>query len=801
MSALPTALAALAHYRQFILFRRADKVPCSPVTGAPCDPHDPTNWTDSATAHATADANTAYGVGFVLTERDPFFCLDIDGALRADNTWSPDALAICAMFPGAAIEVSQSGRGLHIWGKYSDVPPHGCKNTALGLELYTERRYIALGQPNATGDANTDHTAILPFVISSYFPPTSSDPAVSPIDWVDAPVPEWRGPANDDELIRRMLSSKMSTRAAFGNTATPAELWAADPAILSKYYPSSSGQAYDGSSVDQALANHLSWWTGKNPVRIERLMRMSALVREKWDRDDYLRVRTIPKAIAQCKSVLQDKPIDMPPASTTTDAPADTDESAPATSQARVITGGTFLTSSDQEGLFKNHVYVRSANKILIPGGELLDQPRFDVTYGRFTFSLDATNEKTAKGAWDAFTHSKVIDFPKVQCTCFRPELPPGAVITEADRSMVNTYWPIKTEAKAGDVTPFTTHLTKLLPDATDRAALIAYLAALVQYPGDKFQWAPLIQGVEGNGKSLILSCLESAIGDRYAHRPNASDIGGNGGKFTGWMQNKLLIGIEEIKSSHRSELLEIMKPWITNSRLEIQAKGADQVTGDNRANFILFSNHRDAITKTARDRRYAIFYTAQQEPEDLRRDGMDGDYFPKLYTWLRDGGYAAVTHFLRTYAIPAALNPALTNGGLATRAPRTTSTDEAVTLSLGRVEQEVIEAIAQRRHGFAGGWIASTELDDLLRERKLDGAVARNKRAAMLAGIGYVHHPGLEGGRATSPVAGGARPILYVKTGHLSSQITGGSAICRAYDAAQLHARTGIGAGEGVAA
>src|SRR5699024_1054348 len=51
------------------------------------------------------------------------------------------------------------------------------------------------------------------------------------------------------------------------------------------------------SEADQALANLLAWWT-KNIDQIERLMMDSALYRDKWnDNPDYLRERTIKRAL------------------------------------------------------------------------------------------------------------------------------------------------------------------------------------------------------------------------------------------------------------------------------------------------------------------------------------------------------------------------------------------------------------------------------------------------------------------------------------------------------------------------
>jgi len=63
----------------------------------------------------------------------------------------------------------------------------------------------------------------------------------------------------------------------------------------------------DDSAADQALVNMLAFYTGPDPERIDRLFRMSALVRDKWyEREDY-RNRTIEKALRNCKKFYSDK--------------------------------------------------------------------------------------------------------------------------------------------------------------------------------------------------------------------------------------------------------------------------------------------------------------------------------------------------------------------------------------------------------------------------------------------------------------------------------------------------------------
>src|SRR3546814_19247025 len=85
------------------------------------------------------------------------------------------------------------------------------------------------------------------------------------------------------------------------------------------------------------------------------------------------------------------------------------------------------------------------------------------------------------------------------------------------------------------------------------------------------------------------------------------------------------------LRRTQKSTRSDAPFPYTTlfrSDRVEIQRKGVDQFTADNRANFILTSNRRDAINKTANDRRYAVFFTAQQSAEDKTRDGLTDAYF-----------------------------------------------------------------------------------------------------------------------------------------------------------------------------
>ena len=153
MEALPESFKALSVFHQFIIYKlipsrkrngKMDKLPMDYKTSKIVDAHNSSAWIDHATAIAAAKIlGSSYGIGFVLTETDRFFFLDIDDCLQPDSQWSPLAQQLCGVFSGAAIEVSSSKKGLHILG-YGQVPQHSCKNIKLKLEFYTSKRFVAL---------------------------------------------------------------------------------------------------------------------------------------------------------------------------------------------------------------------------------------------------------------------------------------------------------------------------------------------------------------------------------------------------------------------------------------------------------------------------------------------------------------------------------------------------------------------------------------------------------------------------------------------------------------------------------
>jgi len=397
---------------------------------------------------------------------------------------------------------------------------------------------------------------------------------------------------------------------------------------------------------------------------------------------------------------------------------------------------GEILNPTDQQAYFRNCFYVTELDRIIGPNGRLMNQSRFASLYGGKKFMLNETGETNSitDDAWRAATRGRTWSIQKVDHQRFRPDLPYGALLTDEFGEVgVNTYRQPIQSAREGDISPFLDHLSRLLPVESDRAILIAWMAQVVQRPGVKIGWAPVIQSMEGAGKTLFERIMQAAVGRAYMHKPKAKQLNEGGGKFNGWMHRKLLIIINEVKCDEKRELVEIMKEWITDDPVEMEYKGQDQFVGDNPTNWLMFTNYQDAIPINDDSRRYAIMYSAIQRGEDLDRLGMRGEYFSNLYKWAKTGGAEAVVYWLQRYPIPAELDAQL----YAHRAPKTSSTDEAVAISRGWLEQSIIEAVEANRIGFKGNWIAAAMISKMVHEQE-HKTVSKRAVANALQSLGY---------------------------------------------------------------
>lgn len=277
----------------------------------------PKNWMSYEAACAevrrldTGNAEVRYALGFWMTAECGYWFLDIDlYKCGLDHYQATDfANGLVKAYPGAFLEWSSSRKGLHVIGR-GEVVAHRSKPeremaarlAPLELEFYSKERGIAFGLDGAAwGCADTTFN-VLP-LLAQYFPPRP--------EYEAGRRPEWRGPADDDVLLERALSARVSADAAFNGKASFAQLF--------------RGDAEKNNENDMALAAHLAFWTGCDAERMERLMRRSGLVRAKWGErrrhTTYLGY-TIEKACAGTENVYQEPERNLAVQSSLYDMPA-----------------------------------------------------------------------------------------------------------------------------------------------------------------------------------------------------------------------------------------------------------------------------------------------------------------------------------------------------------------------------------------------------------------------------------------------------------------------------------------------
>lgn len=763
MLTLPDAISPLAAYPQWIHWRaewdparnKWQKIP-EQINGYGASTTNPAHWaTHAAAAAALASRPAGFegGLAFVFADSDPFFFLDIDNCGDGAGGWSQHALTILGCFPGCAVEVSHSGSGLHVFGS---CPPgiakdKGRKNAAKGLEFYTRERFVAFtGNFAATGSAATA-VDWRPFV-ATQFPET----VANGIGWTTEPVEGWKGPEDDDELIRRMMESRPSAAASLGNKPTIQDYWHNNVPKLAAGWPHATDE-YDRSQADSAFATLLAFWTGKDCERMERLMRRSAMVRDKWDRDSYL-TPTIINAANRASAVYVER--DASPAQEEAPAPPP-----PGTAIAAPIRGQQSVCHDFQFAAhFEGCVYVVDRNMVFDRKyARLMDQGRFNAVYGGFKFFLFPNGTAPARNAWEAFLQSSHFHPPIVASSTFQPSAAFGEIVTDSSGlSTVNVHQPYSPPTSDADASPFVGMVKRMFPNERDHQILFSYMAALLQHPGVKFRWWPVIQGVKGSGKSLLGEIMKTFFKPEYRYVAGYDETKGDS-NHNAWIENKLFIVIEEIDQRNRSSFMERLKEMVANNELSVNPKGVDQRMVPNFANGLILTNHAGGVPVDDDERRYAMLTQAQQRAQDLKAHGMTEDYFLGMDNWLRrEGGFAAIAGWLMRYQIPDELNPATR----ALRAPRTTTWAKAVNDSLTIAEQEVVDAIEEGRPGFRGGWVSGHYMAMLMEEKRIK-ATPRS-RDQILEKLGFIRHPALVSGRPNSPVMpDNKRSVLYVRAGH----------------------------------
>lgn len=374
--------------------------------------------------------------------------------------------------------------------------------------------------------------------------------------------------------------------------------------------------------------------------------------------------------------------------------------------------------------------------------------------------------------------HTMMTRFWRVPVVSGRMYYPPAdsrdPIITFEDVRYLNSFRAdlvVKPDAK---VTPageqlrkaLERHLSMLTPDARESALLRYWLAHNYMHPGVKIRWAPTIKGCEGDGKTVFLDVLGVVLGAANARTLNGDTVLNS--TFTGWAEGAAVVMVEEIRfqGHNRFEVANRLKPYITNDRVDVHAKGRDPRTVLNATNYMFATNHVDMLPIDDGDRRYFVLHSPFERKELMeaalqKRFGLSRkEHFAEIKA-LAAAHPGQLALWLAESERPAEFNengdaPITGARGITIQAARENDTDELVRRVLeggaaGVRDQEAAAALSAWRDGpddvelrqeadracALAGWPGLPRTDDGEGWKAFSAVRTQQGTAPLVAGVG----------------------------------------------------------------
>ena len=242
-------------------------------------------------------------------------------------------------------------------------------------------------------------------------------------------------------------------------------------------------------------------------------------------------------------------------------------------------------------------------------------------------------------------------------------------IFHEADGVFANTYPEHEIPEKPAALLPrdkknierIRKHLAHLIADEDEQRMALDWFAWIVQNPGKHVNYALLLQGVEGDGKSFFGEMLRAVMGVTNVKMANGDTVIKS--NFTDWGYGQCVCVMEEVrmsgsKTEDKWAAINKIKPFITNHILEIHPKGSKAFNAINTTSYLLLSNFKDALPLDENSRRYLVIFSVWQRKEDIQRFKTENPrYYERLYGTLNESA-GAIRQWLLEHECSESFNP-----------------------------------------------------------------------------------------------------------------------------------------------
>lgn len=390
----------------------------------------------------------------------------------------------------------------------------------------------------------------------------------------------------------------------------------------------------------------------------------------------------------------------------------------------------------------KGLCYVAHVNQFFRPAsGEVFSPEALDRAYGNRL--LPSEEQLKEAGDHSIGTRSRpvvqpqdyllnIVQVPVVYDYLYEPQQPNDAFLHVDGRAYVNTYlrnYPEPAPEEAEECGALLMrHLQVLIAEPAYQEIVLHWMAHIVQRPGVKIRWAVLLQGAEGCGKTVLADALSACLGPGHVKPIDGKALGGG---WNEWAYGTQVVALEEVRvaGQNRHEVMNALKPLITNETVNINQRHRDSRPVPNRANFILFTNHHDALAVSNNDRRYCVIKSPLQTKPQVRALGGRA-YFDPLYKMIEQKA-AGLRSFLEQVRIPESFP---TNGP----APDTVYMDQLVQDAASEPMAMLREILADGENPLVRGDVLSSVTLGQMLNAACDSRVSSQYLASLLREEGF---------------------------------------------------------------
>lgn len=198
-----------------------------------------------------------------------------------------------------------------------------------------------------------------------------------------------------------------------------------------------------------------------------------------------------------------------------------------------------------------------------------------------------------------------------------------GVFFKEGGLIKINEWFAPNIEPREGDVSIFEDHLKWIVEEEWE--IIRNWMAYVVQFPKDRVNWALLLTGGQGIGKSFLGQVLTNQLGLANVSSPSNQAIHE---KYTGWYAVKQLVVINELMATGRKELMNKLKQVLTEDVIPVRMMYRQEYSVKAYCSMLLFSNYDTPILLDQDDRRFCVLKSYKTK--------RDKSYYKKLWDWMK---------------------------------------------------------------------------------------------------------------------------------------------------------------------